>query len=216
MGEEAEEICAQHFLNWYNKQYRRDYIHQRAEDYFPELKGGLRWEFVAYERNNLQDWVGIEVKELITVRETSIRFKFWQDLCLELTQDLAGREIKGEFGILPPVFDLRSEERLKFREAFIEVLCQEATNMKVDEIINIGPDIADKFANWPKEKSSSLDEYYKWGEYRPSELQITKSADSGCEVISLTSPMIGPYSVPEKHKETFNEVFSPAGIKANK
>ena len=215
MGEEAAEICVQRFLNWYNEQHQGNYIHQRADTYFPDLKNKLNWDFVAYERDNLREWIGIEVKELATVRETSIRFKFWRDLCLELTQDLVDGGVQGEFGILPPVFDLKSEERPKFREAFIEVLCQEAPNMKINEIINIGPDIADKFANWPKEKSNNLDEYHKWGEYRPSELQITKSADSGCEVISLTSPII-VYDGSEAHKEAFDEVFKPTDVKANK
>ena len=209
-----EEICVQRFLNWYNKQYKRSYIHQRADTYFPDLKNKLNWDFVAYECDNPQEWIGIEVKELAIVRETSVRFKFWRDLCLELTKDLEGNGIHGEFGILPAVFNLKPEERLKFREAFIEVLYQKAPNMRANEIINIGPDIAAKFANWPRERSNSLDEYDKWGEYRPCELIITRSADSGCEVSLLTSP-ITMYDVAEAHRKAFNEVFNSAGVKGN-
>lgn len=215
MSEQVEEICVQRFLNWYNEQHERNYIHQRAEDYLSELKGGLRWEFVAYERDNPEEWIGIEVKELATLREVTIRFKFWQDLCVELTQDLAGRGIQGEFGILPPVFDLKPKDRLKFREAFVDVLCQKASNMKVNEIIDIGAAIAGKFTNWPRERITTMQEYYKWGECRPSELQITKSADSGREVVSLTSPIIGG-DVPEEHSQAFNKVFKPPVVKANK
>ncbi len=215
MGKMKEEMCVQRFLNWYNKQPKRNYIYQRADTYFPDLKDDLNWDFVAYERDNPQEWIGIEVKELAIARETSIRFKFWRDLCLKLTRDLASRGIQGEFGILPPVFDLEPQERLKFRKVFIEVLCQEAPNMKLNEITNVGPYIAGKFTNWPREKSNSLDEYDKWGEYRPSELQITKNADSGCEVSSLVSPLI-LYDVPQSHEETFNEVFDSTGVKGNK
>jgi len=210
-----EETCVQRFLDWYNKEYKRSYIHQRADAYFPEVKDNLNWDFVAYEHDKPEEWIGIEVKEITIVREDSIRFKFWRNLCLELTPDLEGRGIQGEFGILPPVFNLKAEERPEFREAFIEVLCQKAPNMKVNEIINIGPDIADKFANWPREKSNPK-EYHKWGEYRPAELIITISADSGYAVSSLSGPIIGCYDVAEKHKEAFNEVFNSRGAKGNK
>ena len=215
MGKEKEEICVQRFLKWYNEQHKRNYIYQRAEDYWPELKGGLRWEFVAYEPYNPEKWIGIEVKELITVREAHIQFEFWRKLCLELTKDLEAKGIQGEFDILPPSFSLMPRDRQKFRKAFIEVSAEKKSVLSVDKATDIGTDIANKFINWPKDKSN-LEEYYKWGEYRPSELLIYKSSDSGCEVSSLTGPIIGPYSVSEKHEETFNEVFSPTGVKANK
>lgn len=203
--EEGEETCVQRFLNWYKKHHKRNYTYERAEKCFPDLKGRLRWEFVAYEADNPEKWIGIEVKELATTREVSKWFEFWKSLCLELTQDLAGKGVQGKFKIIhPPVFHLKPGERQEFRETFIEVLCQKAPNMKVNEIIDIGPDIANKFANWPREKGNNLDEYDKWGEYRPSELEITKSSDSGCEVTSPISPIRARDAV-KQHKETFNE-----------
>ena len=62
MGEQAEESAVQRFLDWYSQEQKRNYIYLRAEDYFPELRGGLRWEFVAYERAKPNVWIGIEVK----------------------------------------------------------------------------------------------------------------------------------------------------------
>jgi len=64
MSEEDEEICVQRFLSWYNEQQRRNYTYKRAEKRFCDLKGGLRWEFVAYEPDNPEKWIGIEVKDL--------------------------------------------------------------------------------------------------------------------------------------------------------
>jgi len=215
MSEQVEKICVQRFLDWYNEQHKINYIYERAEHRFTKLKSRLRWEFVAYEPDNPEKWIGIEVKELITVREVHIQFEFWRKLCLELTQDLEAKGIPGEFGILPPSFSLMPRDHQKFRKAFIEVLAEKKSVLSADKATDIGLDIANKFINWPKDKSN-LEEYYKRGEYRPSELLIYKSSDSGCEVSSLTSPIIGPYPVPEKHKETFNEVFSPTGVKANK
>jgi len=193
--ETSEKNCVQRFLNWYNEQHKRNYTYQRATERFPALKGKLNWDFVAYAYETREEWIGIEVKELPHLKEVDIWFEFWRGLCSKLTRDLSGKGIQGEFGIIiPPVFELEPEERSNFREAFTAVLCQKALNMKIDEMIDIGPDIAAKFANWPKDKSN------------PSELQITKISDSGCEVESLTSP-IRAFSVPEKHKEAFNKVF---------
>lgn len=205
MSEQTEEICVQRFLNWYNEQYNRSYVHQRAEGYFPELKGGLRWEFVAYERDNRERWIGIEIKELATLKELHKQFDFWQGLCVELTQDLVGRGIEGEFDILPPSFRLIHKDRTKFRKAFVDVLIDKKST-KLNEVIDIGPDIAEKFANWPRERITSIKEYYKWGESCPSELMITKSSDLGCEVSSLTSPIVSG-EVTEESKEVFDEVF---------
>jgi hypothetical protein len=214
MSEETEEICIQRFLEWHNEQYKIHYVHQRAEAYFPQLEGGLRWEFVAYEHDNPKRWIGIEVKEL-GAREITIRFQFWRGLCRELTQDLARKKIQGEFSIRPPVFELKPEERPKFREAFLDVLCQKSPNMKVNEEIDIGSDIAGCFGNWPKEKSD-VDEWDKYGTYRPSKLMISKSSDKGCEVyVSMMST--GGHNVSEKSEEAFDEVFKlrNGSIRAN-
>ena len=202
MGKEAEEICIQRFLNWYNEQQRRNYTYERAEKRFCDLKGGLRWEFVAYEPDNPEKWIGIEVKEL-GAREVTVRFEFWRDLCRELTQDLARRKIEGEFDIRPPVLDLKPKERTGFLETFMKVLSQKAPNMKVNEEIDIGPDIAERFAHWPRERSD-VDEWERWGRCRPYKLQITKTADSGYEVTSPISPIV--LRDGEKiHKQTFGE-----------
>lgn len=215
MSEKLEELCVKHFLNWYNEQHKRNYIYQRAEDCFSKLKGGLRWEFVAYERDNQKEWIGIEVKELDILKEVTIRLHFWVKLCSELTKDLESGGIQGEFDIFPPVFELKHQEHPKFRKAFIEVLCQKSPNMKINEFTDIGPDIAKKFANWPKQKSN-IKECDKCGEYRPSKLHIIKIVESGCEVKSVASPGIGG-SVKDKIKEAFDKVFRVKrnGIPAN-
>jgi len=203
MDEEAEKICVQRFLKWYNKQYKRNYIFERAKARFPNLKEG-DWDFIAYEPDNRQEWIGIEVKDLSTTRENHIWYKFWEKLCLELTKDLVGRGNQGEFSILPPVLYLKPKERQKFREAFIKVLTDNKPILKANKPIDIGPNIAAKFTNWPREKKGNLEEYYKWGEYCPSELRITKRADSGCEVTLLTNPIV-VQDASETHKKTFSE-----------
>jgi len=204
--ENQEITCCEYFLDWYNKQHKRNYIHQRADTHFPDLKDKLNWDFIVYERDNPQEWIGIEVKELAIVRGTSIQFEFWRDLCLELTQDLERRGVQGEFEIsFPPVFVLAPRKRQTFQGAFTKVLIDKQRGWKVGETRDIGPDIASRFPRWPIQKSD-VDEYDKWGEYRLCELQITKSSDSGCRVSSFTSPLIGGDMV-EAHKEAFNEVF---------
>ena len=199
-----EETCILSFLNWYNKQHNSNYIYERAEARFTELKGKPRWDFVIYERANPQEWIGIEVKELATTREVSRWSEFWNRFCLELTEDLASKGIQGKFTIIhPPVLNLRPEKRREFRRVFVEVLTDRQSTPKGD-FVDIGPDIADKFSNWPKEKSEPFDEYDKWGTYRPCKLEIKRVSDPRCEVISPISPIV-LRDVVELHEKTFNE-----------
>lgn len=218
MGKEKEEeICVQRFLNWYNKQYKGNYVHQRATAYFPELKNVLRWEFVVYECDNPKEWIGIEIKELSTFREVDKWFEFWKVLCSDLTKGLAVKGIQGKFKIMdPPVLNLRPRERPKLLKAFLKVLADKETILKAD-FTDVGPDIADKFANWSREKNGNRDEYRKWGEDRPRKLLINKSPDSGCEVSVCSSPIVVRDAV-KQHEQTFNEVFKLKGdaIQANK
>jgi len=202
-----EETCVLCFLNWCNKQHNRNYIYERAEARFTKLKGELRWDFIAYEPDNPQEWIGIEVKGASMLWEDSRRSEFWQKLCSELSADLEGRGIQGNFGLIyPPALDLKPGERLKFREAFVEVLCQKAPNMELNDLIDIGSDISNKFPSWPREKIKTLREYLEWGEYRPPKLRIAKRADSGCKV-SLDGGRFRAGSLGQAHKEAFNEVF---------
>jgi len=211
MSKENQEItCCEYFLDWYNKQHKRNYIYEKAEAHLTELVGKLRWDFVAYERANPQEWIGIEVKELDTTRDISRWSEFWEKLCLELTQNLASKGIQGEFKLIhPPVFNLKPEERSQFRKSFAEVLIDKESILKPD-FIDIGPDIACKFTKWPQEKTRGRDEYHAWGKYRPSELLINKNPDSICKVISPISPIrVRDFS--EVHKKIFAEVFKPKG-----
>jgi len=202
--EVKEEICVELFLNWYKKQHNSEYIYERAENHFPELQGKLRWEFIAYELANPQAWLGIEVKELSTTREVSRWSEFWNKLCLELIEDLAGKGIQGKFTIIhPPVLNLKPEKRLEFRRVFVEVLTNKQSTL-TEDFTDIGPDIADKFPNWPKKKSEPSDEYDKWGTYRPCKLEIKKVSDPRCEVISPISPIVARDLV-ELHEKTFSE-----------
>ncbi len=204
MGKKEEGICVQRFLNWYNKQYKGNYIHQRADTYFPDLKNKLNWDFVAYEPDNPEKWIGFEVKDLATTREVSRWSEFWDKLCLELSQDLAAQGIQGRFKIMdPPVLNLRPRERPKFLKAFLKVLTNKESILKAD-FTDIGSDIAGKFTNWPREKSKNRDEYRKWGEDRPRKLLINKSPDSGCEVSVCSSPIVARDGA-EIHKKTVNE-----------
>jgi len=205
--ETTEEICVERFLNWYNKQRKRDYVYKRTEDHFTELEGKLRWDFVVYERANPQEWIGIEVKQLEILRkETSISFTFWQRLSSDLTKDLPGNGMQGEFEIIfPPVFDLPRNERQRFLEAISQVLIHKQSGWEVGESKDIGPDVASKFPKWPKDKSD-VDEWDEWGTCRPSKLEIKKVSDSGCKVRVVTSPLVIG-DVVEEDKKAFNKVF---------
>jgi hypothetical protein len=206
-GKEIEEkTCVERFLNWYNKGHNRNYSYEKATDCFPDLKGKLNWDFIVYERANSKEWIGIEVKEPPIVIETSERFEFWQDLCLELSRNLEGMGIQGEFNIiLPPVFDLPRKKRQEFLKALSRVLINKQSGWQIGESKDIGPDVWSEFPSWPKQRSD-VDEWDVWGRDRPCKLEITEVSDSGCKVSVVTSPLI-EFDVIEEHKEALNKVF---------
>ena len=201
-----EKICVERFLNWYNKRQNRDYTYEKATVHFPCLKNKLNWDFVVYERDNPQEWIGIEVKELHSLRKTSISLELWRRLCSDLTKDLPGKGIQGEFEIsFPPVLRLRQKESQTLLDAFGQVLIDKQSGWRVGETKDIGPDVRSKFPNWPKGKSD-VDEYEKWRTYRPCKLEIKKVSDLGCKVSVVTSPLIIG-DVVHEDKKAFNEVF---------
>jgi hypothetical protein len=200
-----EKKCVGRFSHWYNKQHNRNYICERAEAHFTELKSKPRWDFVGYEPDNPEEWIGIEVKEPDIGRETSISFAFWRRLCSDLSKGLPGKGIQGEFEIsLPPALILRGE-RHRFLEAFSQVLIDEQSGWKICETKDVGPDVWSKFPKWPAQRSNA-DEWDEWGRDRPSKLELTKISDSGCKVSVVTSPVIF-FDVKEEHDKALNEVF---------
>jgi hypothetical protein len=204
MGEETEEICVQRFLDWYNEQHKRNYTYERAESCFPGLKGRIRWEFVVHERDNLEHWVGIEVKELPTLQELYKQVSFWQGLCSDLTRSLANGGIHGEFKVDAP--NLRLTNRQEFLKVLAEILCEKAPRIRVSEEIEIGYDIAQRFCSWPREGIASMEEYEKWGDSRPAKLSITKTSDSGCKVSLRIGPTIGPRYVPTMNERASKQL----------
>ena len=206
-GKEIEEkICVERFLNWYNKRHNRNYTYEKATDRFSDLQDKSNWDFVAFERDNPEEWIGIEEKAPPVIIETSKRSKFWKDLCSDLTKRLQSKGIQGRFEIsLPPVLDLTGK-RQKFLEAFSQVLIDKQPGWRVGETKDIGPDVWSEFPNWPTEESEPFNEYDKWGTYRPCKLEIKKISDSGCKVSVVIGPLIVG-DVVEEHKEAFNKVF---------
>ena len=202
-----EKNCVGRFLNWYNKRHKRNYTYEKATDRFSDLKGESNWDFVAFERNNPEEWIGIEVKRLSAIWELRKRSEFWKSLCSELTKHLPSQGIQGEFEIsIPPALNLQGE-RHRFLKAFRQVLIDEQSGWKVCETKDVGPDVWSKFPEWPAQRSDA-DEWDEWGRDRPSKLELTKISDSGCKVSVVISPLI-EYDVIEEETKAFNTLFRP-------
>jgi hypothetical protein len=200
-----EKICVERFLNWYNTQYNAKYTYQKATDRFPDLIGGQDWDSVVCERGNPQDWIGIEVEELQTLRKVSEEFRFWQELSSDLTRYLQNEGIQGEFEIgLPRAVHARGK-RGRLCQALGRVLAKKGRDWELGETKDIGPDVAGEFPNWPIQESV-VDEWDRWGGHRPCKLEVKKVSDSGCKVRALTSPLrLG--DVVQENKKAFDEVF---------
>lgn len=200
-------ICVERFLNWYNKRHNSNFTYEKATDHFSDLKDRLNWDFVAYECDNPEGWIGIEVKELQFLRETSIRSTFWTRLCSDLTKHLQSKGIQGEFEIsFPQDLYLPQNAHREFLEAISEVLIDNQTGWEVRETKDIGPDVWSKFRNWSIQRSDA-DEWDKWGRDRPSKLEITEVSDSGCKV--NVAWVLGSGDVVKEEEKAFNEVFKP-------
>ncbi len=206
-GKEIEEtICVDRFLNWYNKRHKGNYIYEKATAHFPDLKGSQDWDFFVHEPHNPEEWIGIEVKELQFLRETSIRLTFLERLCSDLTKHLQSKRIQGRFEIsFSPAFDLPQNERQRLLDVFCQVLIDKQSGWEVGETKDIGPDVASKFPSWPTQRSD-VAEWDHWGRDRPSKLEIKRVSDSGSDVRAVTSPLIVG-DVVEEEKKAFNEVF---------
>jgi len=210
MKEKLEQRCCSRFLEWYKQTYKKSCGYIRAEECFPELKGKLRWEFVVYERNRPQDWDGIEIKELPSLIELDIGLNYWRSICADLKKLIRNR-ITGMFMImLPPALNFKQKDRRNLAVSLADILHKKKSDMVLNEPVDIGPDLAIRINNWPVEKSD-IDDYDRFGEWRPSELSIMKISESGCEIESSSSFYHG--NVVERHKEALDQIFKPLKAK---
>lgn len=221
-GQSAQErICAQRFLNWLSYQRGANYSLQRAEEAYPDLKGRLRWEFVA-RRKGAAEWVAIEVKRILfpqlgsSLQLDRLRSD-WKKLCSQVDTEVQG-QLEGVIGIdRPPALILDQRKRKQLVTMLAEVIIREASGLKTaQELRDVGPQIAERFPDWPRTKST-LEEYEHWGEYRPSPVYLIRLPSQGCGVKLLAVGAGGGGDIKEIHQAALEKVFNPVeGVKANK
>lgn len=169
--------CAQTFIDWYNKEHGSNYKLIRTEEVFPELKGRLRWEFVAHEDSNPGFWFAIEVKEILK-SEMDKKFNWWQKICQRVTNKLQG-QINGEFAvILYPDLYLDQNEQQELAEAISKVIIEQAPNIQIRNNIDIGANIKELFPKWPNKKEYDINT--KELIEKPEEFKIQKCSEDDC------------------------------------
>jgi hypothetical protein len=151
---------------------------QRAED-CPGLEG--RWDFNARSRGDTQ-WFALEVKGLV-IPQSLRQFGSWTKLCRAVTEELQERgDFRGTFTIIANVPWTFSQKQGKvLANAFVQALIEGAADVNVGDQINIGPAIASRFWDWPKD-SPRTDRSTSKIIHPPQDLLVYKLDASGCSV----------------------------------
>ena len=180
-GHPAEMACAQRFLDCYNGEFGTTYaIAGRAEEVFPELSD-TRWEFVAQQADS-DEWSAIEVKRLPLLVGLDRGWSDWHKLCKDVSDELHGR-LRGVILVhFPPTPNFSQRQRTTLIRVLADVILEHADSLAQDaEFRDIGPEIKERFADWPETKSS-IHEYKAWGELKPCKLLLSKQSEQGSEV----------------------------------
>lgn len=205
---QQELACASAFVDWLSSREQDRYSLQRAEEAFPDLKGRLRWEFVARGCDPAR-WLAIEVKGL-RVSELGRGFSDWNKRLVRVTKML-GDGLKGTFAIiLPPPLSLNQNKGGELEEAIAESLRQVVSTMQEGDTRDIGAQIKKLFGDWPTEEP-----YFDFGQrkvmYPPHELKVFKQSDDGQSVFLGVGP-VHTFAVDPFLKGAVGKIFtSPAG-----
>jgi hypothetical protein len=153
--ERREEECARCFIDWYNQCNCTQYELQRAEEDFPDLARGIRWDFVARDPRNPRQWLAIEIKRLIRANLV-VQFDSWKRLVRHVTGDLCAKYLymlNGTFltipGLEPSLAELGRNGTSQLRKALVEAIAQSVKGMKVGDKVDLGPLVLQGFSDWP-------------------------------------------------------------------
>lgn len=185
-----EEACARCFLEWYNQRRATQYSLERAEEAFPELAGGTRWEFVARQTETDINWIALEVKRL-DIPGALRQFMDWDKFFRRVTWDLTGRLAGSFLGIGAPVLKLTQKQQLRLRRAVMQLMLDVAPGIKVNENLDLGPMILNQFPNWPIIPISHHLEMQPQPHVvkNAHELWLRRTSDSGCSLeLAMASP----------------------------
>lgn len=142
---ETEE-CARIFLKWLNQDRRikHGYILIDALKQFPMLQGELRWDYSVRRRYRSAFWA-LELKEPITPEE-NIYLKFWEDVCLKVTNKIK-RRVKSTFYMYtPPNLNIKQYDKQLLIGSISEIIIKMDTNSNLICGVDIWPKIRSKIS----------------------------------------------------------------------
>ena len=144
-GQDAQErACAQRFLDWLSSKANHIYELQRAEQAFPELRGHLRWEFVARQKES-PEWIALEVKRLPFLGLNK-PWSDWKKLLEQVNQHIQSR-LNSTIQIhFPPKLNLDQQKRKELIPVLAEVIVRETPALKSNAPPrDMGPQIGKRF-----------------------------------------------------------------------
>ena len=216
--EEQERACAQTFLTWLGSQRGVDYELLRAEQ-VPELRG--RWDYVANITGDA-DWLALEIKGLVIPRSRR-QYGDWSRFSTWATKELrTSGQVKGEFAIsisIPWTFNQKQGKLLV--HAFVEALVQVGPNVKMGDLVNIGPEVASAFMDWPTKPPTH--DHNLWLEHRiwkvinpPEDLHVVKLDESNGVSVELGISVGQAFDVDPSLQQAIQGIFAPNEVGAAK
>jgi hypothetical protein len=137
--EESEYECATLFIQWFNRRNNTRYEVMRTEEFFPELEGRKRWDFVAHQKRE-PDWIAIEVKQ-ITSREYYEHDTCWRKVFEQVKGQLKNR-MNGAVEVLAvPNVVVHQDQRAELAKAISQAILDASSNPKRAPFVDVWPEV---------------------------------------------------------------------------
>jgi hypothetical protein len=203
-----ENSCARIFLEWLSSQQEVVWTFRRAEEEFRELANQTRWEFVARPADGSDRWIALEVKRLV-VPHGEQQAGDWRSLIDDVSEKL--KDSLQERYLLAdlPKYTFDQLQRKTLVHCLATAVTDVAPNLQKGEWLDIGPNVAKCFSEWPKETRKQpvvdlVDPHRPRLMYPPHKLLLWKSSDVGSSLAIGGGPMIAYWAEPALNKAVLN------------
>ena len=151
-NEKREQLCAQCFIDLYNKIHVNNYSLLRTEKVFGFLVHKLRWDFVAKQSKPDYNWLAIEVKRLIRPNLAK-QFDKWKSIEKKVNKCMAANKIEGSYIVIPgmrPILSQLDNSSLRqMADALTRAISRIDGTIKERDTMDIGDEILKHYPDWP-------------------------------------------------------------------
>lgn len=170
----------------------------RAEDKFPELSNGTRWEFVAHRADPNEEWLAVEVKSLVFGGGES-QHGNWHKLVDGVNKRLEPK-LPGKYWLADmPNWTFNQSQGKALVNCLEKTIQEAAQGMAAGEQKDVGPSVGACFNDWPQDRRRqppSIDPERLTLNYPPHSLILLKSSGDGSSLRIGLSTIVGYWAEP--------------------